>query len=106
LVIAPSIDCHDQSMPLVASYSSKPNFQNWANTPAATHTWNQWWAAVLEHRPVAFRAFHWQPVRSTKKMASMAFRGAVGGLWQPRGWGLPGGSNGSILFHSSSGIRH
>ena len=39
--------------------------------------------------PVASRAPHWQPVRSTKKMASMALRSATRGLWQPSGWSGP-----------------
>jgi hypothetical protein len=30
--------------------------------------------------PVALSAFHWQPVRNTKKMASIAFRSGT------RGW--------------------
>jgi hypothetical protein len=56
--------------------------------------------------PVAFKAFHWQPVRKTKKMAFMALRGSTGGLWQPSGCGLPGGNKGSIFFHRASEIRH
>jgi hypothetical protein len=58
-----------------------------------------------EQIPVARRAFHWQPVRSTKKMASIAARSGTRGLWQPSGcWGRAG-SKGSILDHSSSGKR-
>jgi hypothetical protein len=30
--------------------------------------------------PVALKAFHWQPVRNTKKMPFMARRGSTGGL--------------------------
>ena len=35
--------------------------------------------------PVAFRAFHWQPVRRTKKMASIALRSSTRGRWHPNG---------------------
>jgi hypothetical protein len=55
--------------------------------------------------PVAFRAFHWQPVRSTKTIASIARRLSTRGLWQPSGCGLPGGNNGSIRAHSASEMR-
>jgi hypothetical protein len=55
--------------------------------------------------PVALSAFHWQPVRRTKKIASIAARSGTRGLWQPNGCGGRGGSKGSILAHSSSGSR-
>ena len=55
--------------------------------------------------PVACKAFHWQPVRSTKKIASIAARSGTRGLWQPRGCFGRGGGSGSILAHSSSGSR-
>jgi len=55
--------------------------------------------------PVALSAFHWQPVRRTKKIASIAARSGTRGLWQPSGCGGRGGSKGSILAHSSSGSR-
>ena len=35
--------------------------------------------------PVSLSAFHWHPVRSTKKMASIAARSGTRGLWQPSG---------------------
>jgi len=53
---------------------------------------------------VARSAFHWHPVRSTKKMASIALRLSTRGLWQPSGCGLPGGTSGSMRAHISSGI--
>jgi len=56
--------------------------------------------------PVAFNAFHWQPVRKTKKIASIARRFGTRGRWQPSGCTGGGGSNGSISAHSSSEIRH
>ena len=55
--------------------------------------------------PVARRAFHWQPVRSTKEIASIAARSGTRGLWQPKGCFGRGGTSGSILAHSSSGSR-
>ena len=54
---------------------------------------------------VSRKAFHWQPVRSTKKIASMAARSGTRGLWQPSGCFGRGGSKGSILAHNSSGKR-
>jgi hypothetical protein len=54
---------------------------------------------------VSFSAFHWQPVRSTKKIASIAARSGTRGLWQPSGCFGRGGSSGSILAHSASGSR-
>ena len=52
-----------------------------------------------------FRAFHWQPVRSTKKIASMAERSGVRWRWQPSGCGGRGGKSGSICAQSQSGTR-
>ena len=59
--------------------------QRVTNTPAAAHSWKRRWAEECEQMPVAFNAPHWQPVRRTKKMASMALRSATLGLWQPSG---------------------
>ncbi len=55
--------------------------------------------------PVALSAFHWQPVRSTKKMASIALRSGTRGLWQPKGCCGRGGNRDAIRVHSSSGSR-
>lgn len=55
--------------------------------------------------PVAFSAFHWQPVRSTNRIAVIASRSGTRGLWQPSGCGLPDGINGSICDQSTSGMR-
>ena len=106
LVIAPSIASQSQSSPFNSSYSWSPWAQRVTKTPAAVHSWNRRWAEELEQIPVAFRAFHWQPVRSTKKMASMALRSATLGLWQPSGWGGRGGRSGSIRSQRASGMRH
>jgi hypothetical protein len=48
----------------------------------------------LEQMLVADSAPHWQPVRRTKKLASIAWRPATRGLWQPSGRGSRGGSSG------------
>ncbi len=67
-------------MPFKASYSASPKAQICSNTRAAVHSWNRRWADELEQIPVAFNAFHWHPVRSTKKIPSMAFRSSTRGL--------------------------
>lgn len=56
--------------------------------------------------PVALRAHHWQPVRSTKKIASIALRSSTRGLWHPSGCRFRGGKSGSISAHSASGTLH
>ena len=98
LVMAPSIASHSQSSPFISSYSCKPRAQRLTKTPAAAHSWKRRWAEEWEQMPVASRAPHWQPVRSTKKMASMALRSATRGLWQPSGWRGRGGSSGYDAF--------
>ena len=71
LVIAPSIASHPNQC-LYGLVCHQAVVHNARQTPAAVHSWKRRWAARLEQRPVAFSAFHWHPVRSTKKMASMA----------------------------------
>jgi hypothetical protein len=66
---------------------------------------NRRWAEDDEQMPVALSAFHWRPVRSTKKMASIAARSGTRGLWQPKGCPGRSGKSGSILAHNSSGKR-
>ena len=46
-----------------------------------------------------------QPVRRTKKMASIAARSGTRGLWQPSGCAGRAGSNRSIFAHNSSDKR-
>jgi hypothetical protein len=48
--------------------------------PASVHSWNRRCAEDDEQIPVAFSAFHWHPVRSTKKIASIAARSGTRGL--------------------------
>ena len=104
-MIAPSIDSQLQSIPSSLSYANKPRCQNSQNTPASVHSMNRLCADELLQMPVALSAFHWQPVRSTKKMASIASRSGTRGLWQPSGCFGRAGSNGSSCFHNRSGIR-
>jgi len=78
--MAASMDCQCQPIFLRWSYSIRPIFHSFRKTPARVHSWNHRCAEELEQMPVAFKAFHWQPVRSTKKMAFMALRGSTGGL--------------------------
>src|SRR5262245_29969359 len=105
LVIAPSMANHSQSIPWMASYSTRPCSHKATKTSASTHSWKRRWAELLEQIFVSFSAFHWQPVRSTKKMASMALRSSTRGRWHPNGCGLRGGSKGTMRSHNSSGIR-
>lgn len=56
--------------------------------------------------PVASSAPHWQPVRSTKKIPSIAARSSIRGLWHPSGCALRGGKSGTISAHSASGNLH
>ena len=102
----PSIARKDQSIPFSSSYSNSPAFQSFRNTPAATHSWNRSWAVEPGQMPVASRAFHWQPVRSRKKMASAQTRSGLRGLPPPNRWVLRcSGRCGWILAHRSSEIR-
>ncbi len=55
--------------------------------------------------PVASSAFHCIPVRRIKRIASITRRLGTPRLWVPSGCGRGGGSMGSILSQSQSGIR-
>ncbi len=103
--MAPSMASHAQSIPCKASYAPRPLFHNSRKTSAAAHSWKRRWAELLEQMPVSFSAFHWHPVRSTKKMASIALRSSTRERWHPRGCGLRGGSSSSMRSHNSSGMR-
>jgi hypothetical protein len=104
--IAPSIDTQLQSSPTNSSYPSSASVQNCSKTPAFVHSKNLRCADELEQIPVPFSAFHWQPVRSTNRIAFIAARFETRGLWHPKGCFLPGGKSGSIFAQSASGIRH
>lgn len=71
LVIAPSIACPSQAMPTCASETSNPARQSRSNTPARAHARKRS-ETVLDAPTLRGSAFHWQPVRSTETMASMA----------------------------------
>src|SRR5262245_27103316 len=105
LVIAPSIASQAQSIPCKASYSTKPCSHKATKTSASTHSWKRRWAALLEQSFVLFSACHWHPVRSTKKMASIALRSSTRGRWHPKGCGFRGGSNGARRSHNPSAIH-
>jgi hypothetical protein len=64
---------------------------------------NRRWAAECLQIPVVSSAPHWQPVRSTKKIASIALRSSTRGLWHPSGCRLRAGKSGAICAHSTSG---
>jgi len=103
----PSILSQDQSIPFKQSYSRSPAFHMAKKTPAWTHSWKRSCAVDAGHKMVAFRAFHGQPVRSTKKTASIQRRSGVRGLPPPKGCVFTcSGSSQSISAHRSSGMRH
>lgn len=107
LVIQPSIYNQDQSMPSRCSQASKPFCQKRSKTPASRHSWKRRCAELDEHIPVAFSAFHWQPVLRTKNMASIAARLSTRFRCVPSGWlVLCSGISGAIFSQSSSLIRH
>ena len=102
----PSIASQDQSLPFRQSYSSRPAFHISKKTPWRTYSWKRSWAVEPGQKRVAPSAFHWQPVRRTKKMASMQTRPGVRGLPPPKGWGLTwAGTHISISAQRSSGMR-
>jgi hypothetical protein len=97
----------DQSIPFNSSYSSSPACHSFRNTPACTPSWNRSWAVEPGQMPVADRAFHWQPVRRRKKMASAHARSALRGRPPPNRWVLAGaGSNGWSFAQRVSDTRH
>jgi hypothetical protein len=102
----PSMLSHDQSMPRSASYSSSPPAHRRRKKPSATHCWNRSCAVEPGTNLVASSAFHWQPVRSTKKMASAHSRSERLGRPPPKRWVLRLlRIKGSISAHSASGMR-
>ena len=76
-------------------------------TPSSAQRWKRSWAVEPGQNFVASRAFHWHPVRRTKKMASMQTRSGLGGLPPPKRWVLTRlGIRGSISSQKSSEMRH
>src|SRR5262249_60748246 len=86
----PSMLNQDQSMPFRQSYSNRPAFHISKKTPARTYSWKRSWAVEPGQNLVASSAFHWQPVRRTKKMASAQRRSGGRGGPPPQGGGLTG----------------
>jgi hypothetical protein len=80
----PSMLSHDQSMPRSASYSSSPPSHRRRKKLSLTHCWKRSWAVEPGQMSVASSAFHWQPVRSTKKMASAHSRSGLRGRPPPK----------------------
>ena len=107
MVIAPSILCHDQFSPFNSSYTSNPLCHGFRNTPACVHSLNRRWAVELEQIPVALNAFHWQPVRATNRIASIASRSLRRCRPRPSGSSFTcTGNNGSTNAQNSSEHRH
>lgn len=71
--------------------------------PSATHAWKRSCAVELAQSPVALSAFRWQPVLSTKKMATAHTWSSTRGCPPPRKGGfLCTGKSDSIKAQSSS----
>ena len=75
---APSMLCHDQEMPSIPSYSASPFRQRRENTPFRFHSKKYLWIELALPNSFIGKAFHWQPVRSTKMMPSKTLRGSMG----------------------------
>ena len=107
--MAPSMLCHRHAIPCIWSYSARPAFQIASNTPAFSHSRNRLWIALALPKRSLGRAFHWQPVRSTKMMASNTCRAGLAGRPAPglrtnalSGARTRGGINGSAPCQKSS----
>lgn len=101
--MAPSMASQLQSMPLNASYSARPACQKRKKKPSCTHAWKRSCAVELGQSPVAESAFHWQPVRSTKKIPFAQVRSGTRGRPPPKRWVFGcGAKSGSIKAHNSS----
>jgi hypothetical protein len=100
----PSTARKAQSIAPAACAASRLSRCGRSNTPARFHSRKRRSAVADEHNPVALSAAHWQPVRITNQIASMARRAGTGGR-PPLGCGGAGGSKGSIAAHRRSGRR-
>ena len=98
--VALSIVCHRHSMPLRSSYSCRHSLQGLENILALVHCCKCWWAADPEPYSRG-NIFHWQPVRSTYRIALKIVRCGVGGR-PPRGDRTCLGRRGSTLAQNSS----
>ena len=75
---APSMLCHDHAMPSISSYSANPFRQRRENTPFRFHSKKYLWIELALPNSFFGKAFHWQPVRSTKMIPSKTLRGSMG----------------------------
>jgi len=75
---APSMLCHDHAMPSISSYSASPFRQRRENTPFRFHSKKYLWIELALPNSFFGKAFHWQPVRSTKMIPSKTLRGSMG----------------------------
>ena len=95
-----SSDCHFQSMPLQASYSSRQSLQSLEKIPALVHFWKCSWAADPE--PYSRGSiFHWHPVLNTYRIPLKIVRWGVGGR-PPLGERGSSGKRGWTLAQNSS----
>ena len=80
---APSMLCQLQEMPSISSYSARPERQRATKNPVRIHRIKCVCIALgLPNRSFG-KAFHWQPVRKTYKIASKILRGGIGFLPPP-----------------------
>ena len=84
--------------------SSSPAFHIVLNTPACTHCWNLS-CTVVPAPKLRGSALHWHPVRSTYRMAVIAFRSSIGGR-PPLVRFLCRGSSGITRAHTASGRQY
>ena len=83
----------------VLSRPAFPTTQNAAKSVRPT-------MCALDDQALALRAFHWQPVRRTKKMAFIVVGSGTRASWQLNGCGFRGGNSGATCSHHSSGHRY
>jgi hypothetical protein len=84
--------------------SSSPAFHIFLNTPVCTHHWNLS-CTVVPAPKLRGSALHWHPVRSTYKMAVIAFLSSIGGR-PPFVRFLCRGSSGMTRAHTVSEMQN
>lgn len=113
LTIEPSILCHRQDIPSISSYSASPDCQSLKKNPSRAHSMKYLWTELGAAYFSLGNAFHWQPVRRMKSIASKTVRGGIGFLPPPdlRAYSFEGsldrcGRRGSARFQNSSDTSH
>lgn len=81
--MAPSMLCHRHAMPSRSSYPARPARQIASNTPAFSQSRKRLWIALALPKRSLGSAFHWQPVRRTKTIASNTTRAGFAGRPAP-----------------------